>query len=180
MPKEQRSIKGLPNWVWVYDGEAEWTTRTGKKSRARHAYNPLSGATMSVKDTQTLQKYEVQEQSGVRRAPSQQRQRTYTYKGQTLRKQEFLLIYFRSLDAAQSYVQSGALNDYSSIMIQAYYQVKLKKGRTSTPERNGYVSLTSYYTMQTAIETDIPWNEAEYELMDFELGNRGRIILRVQ
>jgi hypothetical protein len=185
MPKEQRrEIENLPGWVWVYQGEEQWsyTTRKGELrfSTERHAKELQTGNVMS---TGSARRVATANRDRVMRPVPAERNIGQAYPEVTEHKfhGNTVTIYFDNLEAARIAVQfDGILDQFPFIAagyIGVYYSKKLEReGGTDTALlENGFAVLSPYYTKRTLVNTMEPWEIAEERIDNYELNQYSRV-----
>jgi hypothetical protein len=84
----RKPVEGLPGFVWVYPGDADM-----HGFRGRHAYNPNTGASLSLRQTQSVQKGEQRLDQALVYAAHPRKQELVTMKGHRYRVSHFGTIY---------------------------------------------------------------------------------------
>lgn len=164
----QKSIDYLPpGWVWVYTKEHQaWTTSKGTTSYERHGYNTQTGATLSTRQVQNMQR-STRETAGTPKAPSIPRKgKTRTiiknkghqqggFGSDSVGEEQKLV--FRNLDDARMYIAHyGVPDGFQNALIQIRYSSRLKGPARAGTIRDGkqYVIPQGYATLTRYIEAD--------------------------
>lgn len=175
--KQNKSIKNLPGWVWIYKDQEEWVTSSGKISTARHAKNVLTGDTLSVRDAQTKQKATrgYLPEPGEKKRTYVRRSSTYsrTYQNEVFGTSQYY--YFKDIGDAYFFVRQrkGINPDHYNVMIIQAWNVKIHKNGTESPRllsfvKEGktvpFVNITGYEDVEAASEDDLIWERAAHEI----------------
>lgn len=174
-----QSIKFLPpGYVWVY--------KAGNGFKGRHAYNPLTGDAISVRQAQNIQR-EQRQRAGTPKPPTVHRQgkltsravTEYNVKGEIKNIADIhgsvRRFYFRDLYSAKQFVQEGGLKAYQQFLIQARYEEAFITGASNYTQKNGWINLTGY--MDTMQQDATFWTYAQNNMSKVYLGKKGRIML---
>lgn len=202
-----------PGWINVQKGSKNpdgstgytYTDRTGATvhSNERHAYNVLSGETMSVRQYQTLQRKNREARGAPKPAPVQRTGKIRTRYGPSSGKGgdfydprlhgDTQVFIFRDIDTARVFaaLDNTIPDKYNLFLIQIRYTQRLQPGKenSDTRARNGYATLSAYVTrdeFQLAAALSGPirgvpnvWDEAETLLQqNFDMtGERARVYI---
>jgi hypothetical protein len=187
MAKQQRrTIENLPNWVWVYQGEEQWsyTTRKGELrfSTERHAKNVLSGDVMS---TGSARRVATANRDKLMRPIPAERNigRAYPEIAEHKVHGNTITIYFDGLEDARIAVQFNHILDQVTFVtagyIGVYYDKKLEReeGTDTALKEHGFATLGPYYTKKTLVNAMEPWEVAAEKLDNYELNEYSRIFV---
>jgi hypothetical protein len=186
MPQQRRNIENLPGWVWVYQGEEQWsyTTKKGELrfSTERHAKELQTGKVMS---TGSARRVATANRDKVMRPIPAERNIGQAYPETTEHKTHGLTatIYFENLEDARVAVQFENILDRFPFItagyIGVYYSKKLERedGTDTALLENGFAILSPYYTKRTLVNAMEPWEIAEERIDNYQLNEYSRVFV---
>lgn len=177
---ERKQIEGLPDgWIWLYNGEKEWTTSKGKKSTTRHAVNIYNDKqVLSVGQVRKVQRTG----QGLAATPTKARTgAVYTKTRESQYRGHTVSYAFRTLEEAQSFVFSdGVPSQYQHISIQTKFKNSRIPGKDyKRYDKNGklirsrYASLSGYLR-PSLWKNENKWNQIYDKADEFNYSGTSR------
>lgn len=185
-------------YVRVRKGQQQWVNSKGQTTDAEHYYNVLTGATLSIRQGQNIQR-EARAEQGQPKAPTIHRQGKINTKAVGTSElhgvtQSFV---FYNLEDLITFAENVGIAPRNFALIQMRYKewvgtgaqeggsekkknVKYfnKKGEERyRTQQYGYATLSGYISRQDFENGDVDWEEIIAKYRNYTLGTNGRVYL---